>query len=96
MYKKIQTLRDDFSFCNAFYLVFKGVYKNQENQKMKVADPYFLRNVISKKFYPIQMHDCHEFLIHLLSNLQDEETPINRKPEEQKQEELNDSQRKEE
>jgi uncharacterized UBP type Zn finger protein len=31
---------------------------------------------VSRKFYPVQQHDSHEFLIYMLSNLEDEETPI--------------------
>ena len=32
--------------------------------------------LIHKKFIPTMSHDSHEFLIHILSQLQDEETPL--------------------
>ena len=42
-------------------------------------NPTGLKNMIRKKFYPTMEHDSHEFLIYLLSMLQDEETPKNKR-----------------
>ena len=36
-----------------------------------------MKGLARRKFDPATEHDCHEFLIYLLSNLQDELTPKN-------------------
>lgn len=46
----------------------------------KIINPTGLKNIIRKKFFPTMQHDSHEFLMHVLGSLQDEETPLkNRK-----------------
>lgn len=40
-----------------------------------ILNPTGLKNLIRKKFYPTMQHDSHEFFMHVLSQLQDEETP---------------------
>ena len=57
-------------FCNFFDNVF-GEFSNGS-----VFNPVNIKDNISFKFYPIFQHDSHEFLIHILSMLQDEETPV--------------------
>ena len=72
VYKNCVTKRDDFSFCNSFYLFYKTVFKS----KQKVVELKHLKELVSRKFYPIMQHDSHEFMMYLLSSLQDEETPV--------------------
>ena len=50
-----------------------------ESPQEQVLNPVNLKNLIRKKFYPTQMHDSHEFLMHMISQLQDEETPLSNK-----------------
>jgi ubiquitin C-terminal hydrolase len=52
-FKSVRTARDDFSFCNGFYLFYKGIFK----LKNKIVDPSNLRELVSRKFQPIMMHD---------------------------------------
>ena len=40
-----------------------------------ILNPTQLKNLIRRLFYPTMQHDSHEFFIHVLSQLQDEETP---------------------
>lgn len=40
-----------------------------------ILNPTGLKNLIRKKFHPIMQHDSHEFLMHVIGQLQDEETP---------------------
>lgn len=47
------------------------MFKGDQN----VVDVNYLKNIVVKKFHPILQHDSHEFMAHLLSSLQDEETP---------------------
>jgi ubiquitin C-terminal hydrolase len=42
----------------------------------QILNPTGLKNIIRKKFYPTMQHDSHEFFMHLVGTLQDEETPI--------------------
>ena len=51
--------------------VFGSSSKNEE-----ILNPTGLKNLIRKKFYPTMQHDSHEFFMHIISSLQDEETPI--------------------
>ena len=44
-----------------------------------VYDPVGFKNLLNKKFTPIRQHDSHEFLMHIISTLQDEEAPLGRK-----------------
>jgi hypothetical protein len=56
-----------------FYMeVFQCDSKNEQ-----ILNPTGLKNLIRKKFYPTMQHDSHEFFVHMMSSLQDEETPIN-------------------
>ena len=41
-----------------------------------ILNPTGLKNLIRKRFYPSMQHDSHEFLMHIISELQDEETPV--------------------
>jgi ubiquitin C-terminal hydrolase len=41
-------------------------------------NPEGLKNLVKEKFYPMQQQDSHEFLMHIISSLQDETTPLNR------------------
>ena len=40
-------------------------------------NPTGLKNLIRKKFFPSMQHDSHEFLMHMIGSIQDEETPKN-------------------
>ena len=52
----------------------------QYDQKMsKTLSLKTIKDCVRKKFTPTMQHDSHEFLMHLLSQLQDEETPVNNK-----------------
>ena len=44
-----------------------------------IMNPTGLKNLIRKKFFPTQQHDSHEFFMHIIGCLQDEETIINQK-----------------
>jgi hypothetical protein len=44
-----------------------------------VVSPDHIKTEIVNKFSPVYQHDCHEFFTHIMSNLQDEETPIQEK-----------------
>ena len=52
--------------------VFRCASENEE-----ILNPTGLKNLIRKKFYPTMQHDSHEFFMHIISSLQDEETPVN-------------------
>ena len=54
--------------------VFRCASENEE-----ILNPTGLKNLIRKKFYPTMQHDSHEFFMHIISSLQDEETPVNNK-----------------
>lgn len=71
-YKETRTKRDDFNFCNGLYLFYKAMYRS-ETQYIEIRH---LKDTVAKKFHPILQHDSHEFMAYLLSNLQDEETPV--------------------
>ena len=43
-----------------------------------MLNPTPLKNLIRRKFVPTMQHDSHEFFTHVLSMLQDEETPRGR------------------
>jgi ubiquitin C-terminal hydrolase len=49
---------------------------NYTERDQEILNPTGLKNLIRKKFYPMMQHDSHEFLMHLMSELQDEETPV--------------------
>jgi len=70
-YKTLRTKRDSFDFCNSFYLFYKALW----TQDIKVFNNHKLKDATMRKFYPVMQHDCHEFFCHVLSSLQDEETP---------------------
>ena len=38
--------------------------------------PDSIKNEVCGKFSPVYQHDCHEFFTYIISNLQDEETPL--------------------
>lgn len=61
----MKTKRDAFDFCNAFYLFYKSIYKLND----RIVDPRKLKEWVSRKFYPVQMHDSHEFMMYLFSSL---------------------------
>ena len=42
-----------------------------------VLNPKALKKTVQMKFMPTLQHDSHEFLMHLLGEIQDEETPVN-------------------
>lgn len=42
-----------------------------------MLNPKNLKKIIQMKFHPYLQHDSHEFLMHLIGELQDEETPKN-------------------
>lgn len=60
------------------YEIFTEVFQC-DNKTETILNPTGLKNLIRKKFYPTIQHDSHEFLMHVLSSLQDEETPVNNK-----------------
>lgn len=39
-------------------------------------NPTGLKNKIRRHFTPMMQHDSHEFLMHIIGELQDEETPL--------------------
>lgn len=49
----------------------------QSSENEEILNPTGLKNLIRKKFYPTMQHDSHEFFMHIISSLQDEETPVN-------------------
>ena len=51
-----------------------NAFKYNANDKA-FMNPTGLKNIIRKKFFPTMQHDSHEFLMHVLSCLQDQETP---------------------
>lgn len=57
-------MRDDFNYSNSFYLFYRAIYKKQ-----KVVELTYLKDIVSKKFYPVMQYDSHEFMMFLLSSL---------------------------
>jgi ubiquitin C-terminal hydrolase len=43
---------------------------------MVIISPEQIKQEIYNKFSPVFQHDCHEFFTYIMSNLQDEETPV--------------------
>jgi ubiquitin C-terminal hydrolase len=50
-----------------------------DSKSETILNPTGLKNIIRKKFYPTMQHDSHEFFMHLVGTLQDEETPVSLK-----------------
>ncbi len=65
-YTKINTMRDSFDFSNSLYLFYKTIWKVPQTGP---GDLKYFKDVVQKKFCPILMHDCHEFLMYILANL---------------------------
>lgn len=72
------TLSDSNDYSRKIEEFFKDAYSYDAHQE-KQLNPTGLKNLIRKKFYPTMQHDSHEFLMHVLGALQDEEKPINNK-----------------
>ncbi|CAD8088197.1 unnamed protein product [Paramecium primaurelia] len=75
----------DMTFCTN-YQEFLRQLKDTQNDYIKINS---LRNNISKKFNPKHQHDAQEFLLFLLSNLEDEINNFNKKDRQQQTKLLN-------
>ena len=58
---------------------FLGDVFSSSSHNDEILNPTGLKNLIRKKFTPMMQHDSHEFFMHIIGSLQDEETPINMK-----------------
>ena len=72
----VRTLHDSNQYSRMISEFFNDVFDYDSSREI-VLNPTGLKNLIRTKFYPTLQHDSHEFFVHLLSQLQDEETPVN-------------------
>jgi ubiquitin C-terminal hydrolase len=75
-YFNTKTMSNSNDYCRKLGEFYSEVYKAIPDSG-EYLNPTMLKNLIRKKFYPMMQHDVHEFLMHILSQLQDEETPAN-------------------
>ena len=78
-FKEQETVSNSFDYCSQFQNFYKECYTTEYSSSGNFLNPTGLKNLIRKKFLPIMQHDSHEFLMHLIGLLQDEETPIKNK-----------------
>lgn len=69
------TVSNSSDYSRKFAEFFEQVYGCDSKEEL-VLNPTMLKNLIRRRFTPIMQHDSHEFLMHLLSELQDEETRV--------------------
>lgn len=69
--------RNDFAFCNKFHDFFNVVFSKSSTDKRWVIKPT-LKQLLRRRFDPIQQHDSHEFMVYLLEQLQEEQTLKNK------------------
>ena len=69
------TVSNSNDYSRKFAEFFDQVYECDSKEEL-VLNPTMLKNLIRRRFTPIMQHDSHEFLMHLLSELQDEETRV--------------------
>ena len=86
-------MRNNFKLSAAFTKFSQDVWLKKNNQLYTfdrssdrrgrlqvIITPEMIKQEIYSTFSPVYQHDCHEFLTYIMSNLQDEETPIYGKP----------------
>jgi ubiquitin C-terminal hydrolase len=73
-----RTIENSNDYSRKFSEFFGEVFQCSAKDE-QYLNPTMLKNLIRKKFFPSMQHDVHEFLMHMLSTLQDEETPVDNK-----------------
>jgi len=63
-----RTKKKGFQFCEAMHRLFTDIWTTDDDS----VRPKYIHNLVYKRFHWGVHHDCHEFLLYLLSNLQDE------------------------
>lgn len=76
-YKRFEQTRcisNSFDYSDGVSDFFREAFE-YDARSQGILNPTQLKNLIRRQFYPTMQHDSHEFFIHVLSQLQDEETP---------------------
>lgn len=66
--------KKNFEYCEKFNDFYTTVFSKSSNTKKWVINPE-IKKLIRRKFDPVVQHDSHEFMVYLLEQLQDEQTP---------------------
>lgn len=61
------------SYSIKMHEFFNDVFENKSEECSPIQVDQSLISLIQEKFDPNNQQDCHEFLIHILNNLQNEE-----------------------
>lgn len=61
------------SFCRAYLELVESIQASKEPVKVRA-----LKHLIMKKFHPKNQHDCHEMMLYLLGQLEDEINQVNK------------------
>ena len=67
--------RKNFEYCQMFNEFYTTVYSKSSQDKKWVINPE-IKKLVRRKFDPVVQHDSHEFMVYLLEQLQDEQTPL--------------------
>lgn len=74
-FENIKTISNTTDYCDQVSNFYHDAFKANKSGDQVIMNPTGLKNKIRRHFTPSMQHDSHEFLMHLIGELQDEETP---------------------